>query len=130
MAHGLAPHLTIQGRWARVGRIIRDAAVGAYSDHCLSIAKGVAYSGLLSFFPVLTTVAALLVQARASDVSHAIASFLFEAVPPGTEDVVRELFVVHGQRPNLILVAAVLLAAWAASGAISSLMEGFRHIYQ
>jgi membrane protein len=84
---------------------------------------------LLAFFPVLTTLAALLVQARADDVSRAIANFLYEVVPPGTEDIVRALFVDHGQRPNTVLVAAVLLAAWAASGAVVSLMEGFRSIY-
>jgi membrane protein len=104
------------------GEAMRDS-------NCFSIAKGVAYSALLSFFPLLTTLAAVLVQARADEVSHTIASFLFEVVPPGTEEVVRALFVVHGQRPNTLLTVAVLLAAWAASGTVLSLMEGFREIY-
>src|SRR5579871_3957205 len=71
----MTPHLHIfqPGFPARVWGLLKTAAVGVYSDNCLGIAKGVAYSGLLSFFPVLTTLAALLVQARASDVSHAIA---------------------------------------------------------
>jgi membrane protein len=84
---------------------------------------------LLSFFPVLTTVATLLVEARAESVSRTIARFLYRVVPPGTEDVVRDLFLVHGQRPKWLLVGAVILAAWAASGAMISLMEGFNHIY-
>ena len=61
--------------------------------------------------------------------SHTIASFLYEVVPPGTEDVVRDLFLVQGQRPESLLVIAVLLAAWAASGAMISLMEGFNATY-
>jgi membrane protein len=114
---------------ARFWNLLRLAGIGTYEDNCLAIAKGAAYSALLSFFPVLTTLAALLVQARADDVSHAIATFLYEVVPPGTEDTVRTLFVVHGTRPNTVLVVAVVLATWAASGAIVSLMEGFRAIY-
>jgi membrane protein len=84
---------------------------------------------LLSFFPVLTTVAALLVQARADDVARTIAGLLYDVVPPGTEDVVRTLFVVHGSRPKSLLIGATLLSAWAASGAFLSLMEGFRAVY-
>ena len=62
--------------------------------------------------------------------SHTIARFLYDVVPPGTEDVVRDLFLVHGQRPTSLLVVAVVLAGWAASGAMISLMEGFDAIYQ
>lgn len=109
--------------------MLRAAAIGTYEDNCLSTAKGAAYSGLLSFFPVLTTVAALLVQARAEAVSRTLASFLYDVVPPGTEEIVLQLFVVKGQRPVGLLVVAVVLAAWAASGAMMSLMEGFRSIY-
>jgi membrane protein len=113
-------------RWLQ---LLKTAATGTYENNCLSIAKGAAYSALLSFFPVVTTLAALLVQARADAVSHTLASFLYEVVPPGTEDVVRNLFVVHGRRPASLLAAAVVLAAWGASGAMISLMEGFQAIY-
>src|SRR5260370_1007704 len=115
--------------WTRFWTTLRAAAVETYDATCLSIAKGAAYSGLFSFFPVLTTVAALLVQARADAVSRIVAEFLYGVVPPGTEEVVRQLFVVKGQRPMLLLVVAVILAAWAASGAVMSLLEGFRAIY-
>ncbi len=79
---------------------------------------------------MLTTLAAVLVQANATDVARTIAQFLFEVVPPGTEDVVLTLFVVHGERPKYVLVGAILLALWAASGAIMSMIEGFRSIYR
>jgi membrane protein len=129
MFHGLESHVALERPWARLWKVLRLAGEGTYNDNCLDVAKAVAFSGLLSFFPVLTTLAALLVEARADDISHAIASFLYEAVPPGTEDIVRDLFVVHGQRPRSVLVVAVLLSTWAASGAIMSLMDGFRSIY-
>lgn len=123
-------HLLEESGWVRLWRRLRKAAIGVYHHDCLGIAKGAAYSALLSFFPVLTTVAALLVQARAESVAHAIAGLLYEVVPPGTEDVVRELFLVHGQRPKSLLVVAVLLSAWAGSGATITLMQGFDAIYE
>jgi membrane protein len=119
----------ISGMATRWLRLLKIAATGTYENNCLSIAKGAAYSALLSFFPVLTTLAAILVQAHADAVAHTLASFLFEVVPPGTEDVVRNLFVVQGQRPSALLAAAVVLASWAASGSVISLMEGFQATY-
>jgi membrane protein len=123
-------HLMEESHWVRLWRQLHAAAYGAYKHNCFGIAKGAAYSALLSFFPVLTSVAAILVQVKSESVAHTIASFLYEVVPPGTEDVVRDLFFVHGQRPKSLLVVAVVLAAFAASGAMMSLMEGFDATYQ
>jgi membrane protein len=126
-----APRLYLleAGKVSQFLGVLRTAVIATFEDNSLSIAKGAAYSSLLSFFPVLTTLAAVLVQANATDVARTIANFLFEVVPPGTEDVVVALFVVHGERPKYVLIGAVILALWAASGAIMSMIEGFRAIY-
>jgi membrane protein len=129
MAETFGIYLGKESPWFRLWRLLKMAGEGAFHNNCFGIAKAVAYSMLLSFFPVLTTLAALLVQARADEVSRTITSFLYEVVPPGTESVVRNLFVVHGQRPRMLLVVAVVLSTAAASGAMMSLMEGFREIY-
>jgi membrane protein len=113
----------------RFWSLLRVASIASYRNNCLGLAKGAAYSGLLAFFPVITTLATLLVQARADAVARTVANLLYEAVPPGTEDAVRTLFVVHGQQPKSLLVIATLLAAFAASGAMISLMEGFQAVY-
>jgi membrane protein len=123
-------HFVPAGFWARFWPRLRSAVKATYEDNCFGIAKGVAYSALLAFFPVVATLAAVLVQARASAISHTIASLLYEVVPPGTEDIVRDLFVVHGQRPKWLLVVATLLSAFAASGAMVTLSEGFQTIYR
>ncbi len=121
----------IEAGWiSRFLGVLRAALINTVEDNSLSIAKGAEYSSLLSIFPVLTTLAAILVQAKATDVARTIASFLYEVVPPGTEDVVLTLFVVHGERPKYLLIGAVILALWAASGAIMSMIEGFRSIYR
>src|SRR5580700_9168437 len=95
--------------WSR----LRAAFQATYEDNCFGIAKGAAYSSLLAFFPVLTTVAAVLVQANADAVARTIARLLYDVIPPGTEDVVRALFTVKGSRPTTLLVGAVVLALWA-----------------
>jgi membrane protein len=110
-------------------RLVKIAAIGVYQNDAFETAKGVAYSALLSFFPLLTTVAALLVQAHADDTTQTVTTFLYAVAPPGTERVIYRLFDVSGQRPVYVLVTAVLLAAWGASGAIMSLMGGFRKTY-
>lgn len=116
--------------WKRAWCMMRSVFIDLWEDGCLGTAKGVAYSLLLSFFPVITTLAAILVQARAEAVSRTVARLLYDVVPPGTEDVVRNLFIVQGQRPKSLLIGAILLAAWAGSGAMMSLMEGFRAVYR
>jgi membrane protein len=106
------------------------ACAAAYRDNCLGIAKGAAYSSLLAFFPLLTAIAAILVQANAAAVSRTLSGLLFAAVPPGTEDLLLQNFIERGPRPLSLLVGATLVAAWAASGVMMSLMEGFRAAYR
>jgi membrane protein len=122
-------HLIQRGYWSQFWPLLHSASTALYLDGCLAIAKGAAYSAMLAFFPMLTTIAAILVQARAESVSRTVARLLYDVVPPGTEDVVRMLFVVHGARPVWLLIGATVLALWAASGAMTSLMEGFRAVY-
>ena len=109
--------------------ILRHAGVASYEYGLIDIAKGAAFSALLSFFPVLTTLATILVQANAERVSQSIAKFLFEVVPPGTEDVVQYAFTLRGARPNYLIAGAALLSIWSASDVIVSLMSGFQAAY-
>lgn len=96
----------------------------------MAIAKGAAYSSLLSFFPVLTSAATILVQTRAEFVSKTLEDVLSQIVPPGTEDLVVQQFRVTGARPVGVLVVAGIVSVWAASGVIKSLMDGFQAIYR
>jgi membrane protein len=117
-------------RWlAVVALVLHRAALSSYKNNCLGVAKGAAYSALLSFFPVLTTLTAILVQANAVSVSKAISNFVFEVVPPGTEEIVLYNFTERGQRPITLLIIATILALWAASGVMISLMQGFQAAY-
>ncbi len=115
---------------ARFWWLLRQALEITYEENCLSVAKGAAYSGLLALFPTLTALAAVLVQAKAKPVLDIISTFLAEILPPGTEELVLARFAIQGRRPVSLLVLAILLALYAASGFMISLIEGFNNVYR
>jgi membrane protein len=118
------------GLAARTFWMLRRSFVAAYEDNCFSIAKGAAYSFLLSLFPVLTALTSILIQVNAQPVVHVIATFVGQVVPPGTEDLVLSRLRERGARPVSLPVVAILLALWAGTGAMISLMEGFQAAYR
>ena len=101
-----------------------------YEDGCLGIAKAVAYSALLSFFPVLTTVALILVRVKANEISNLISRFLFEVVPPGSQELVLRRFTEAGERPASLVAFALAVSLWAGSGLSLSLIDGFNAVYK
>jgi len=104
--------------------------MASFDDGCLSTAKGAAYSALLSFFPVLTSAATILVQTRAEFVARTLEDALSEIVPPDSESLVLDQFRQAGTRHNSLLFVAGAISLWAASGVIKSLIEGFHAAYR
>jgi uncharacterized BrkB/YihY/UPF0761 family membrane protein len=109
--------------------LLQRAFIASYSNNILLYAKSASYSGLLCFLPLLGTIAAILVQVRAPEVSALLADLLGMVVPPGTEGLISSQFAVSGERPTGLLVTAGILSWWAASSVMASLMEGFDACY-
>jgi membrane protein len=109
---------------------LKRALVGLYEDNCLSIAKGVAYSGLLAFFPVLSTFVAISVYVNAEAVTRLVLRLLFDAAPPGIEESFLAQLTEPGSRPVSLIVLASLFALWGASEVVLSLVEGFNAAYR
>jgi membrane protein len=110
--------------------LLQRSVFSAFDDNCLGIAKGAAYSALLSFFPVIASAAAILVQTRADFVSDMLEGALRQIVPPGSEDLVLQQFRVTGSRPLVLLIVAAVVSLWAASGVVKSLIDGFHAAYR
>jgi membrane protein len=110
--------------------LLRRAFFASFDDGLFTIAKGAAYSALLSFFPILTTAATVLVQTRADFVQRNVLSFLSQVLPPGTDEVVLQQFHLTGKRPTAILIVAIVLSLWAAASVIKSLIDGFNAAYR
>jgi membrane protein len=118
------------GFLARTWWQLRSACMAAYEDNCFGIAKGAAYSGLLSLFPILTILTAVLIQANAESVVHVIERFAQDVLPPSTEDLVLSRLRDQAHRGISLPVIAVIGAIWAGSGAMCSIMEGFQAAYR
>jgi membrane protein len=118
------------GFLARNFWLLRRATEAAYEDNCFGIAKGAAYSLLLSLFPILTTLTAILFEVNAQSVVHVIAEFAREVLPPGTEDLVLSRLRERAGQSVSLPVVAVGLSLWAGSGAMASLLEGFQAAYR
>ena len=116
--------------WKAVPYILQRTLLAAIDDGCFWIAKGAAYSAILSFFPVLTSAAAILVMTRAEFVSNTLEQFLAKVVPPGTESLVLAQFRAQGQKSITLLIVAALLSLWAAASVIKSLIQGFNMAYR
>ncbi|MBV8810911.1 MAG: YihY/virulence factor BrkB family protein [Acidobacteriaceae bacterium] len=129
--HSRVPGIIIEESFlSRMAWLLKQAFVASYEDNCFSIAKGAAYSFLLSLFPILTTITLILIQANARSVVRVIATFVRQVVPPGAEDLILSRFREGGARPISLPIVAVLLSLWAGSGAMISLMEGFEAAYR
>lgn len=110
--------------------LLKRSLIAAYEDNCFSVAKGAAYSFLLSLFPILTTLTYILIQANARSIVRVIATFVQQTVPPGAVTLVLERLPERGAKPISLSVIAIILALWAGSGAMISLMEGFQAAYR
>jgi membrane protein len=75
-------------------------------------------------------VATILASVNAGAVARVFSRLLFEVIPPGTEDLVRSRFTVRNQQSVWLVLLATLLSAFAASGAMMTLMEGFQAVYR
>ncbi len=109
---------------------MRRSLGACLDDGCFGYAKAAAYSALLAFFPVIAAITTILVEARAGFVLDPLRRALEQVAPAETGDLIVQRFRVAGAQPVYVLVGAVLIALWAASGVYKSLMEGFHAAYR
>lgn len=102
----------------------------AFEHDQLAVAKGAAYSALLTLFPAVLLVASILA------VSHTTLVFVREVMyalgrilPPGTSSSVAAFFEGTRPRPFRMLLTTLFLTLWTGSGVMASWMEGFRRAY-
>jgi membrane protein len=120
----------VRPTWRSLPYLLQRTLLAAIDDGCFSIAKGAAYSALLSLFPVLTSAATIFVMTGAEFVTHTLTELLRKVLPPGTQSVVLTQFRANGQKSIALLVIALFVALWAAAGLLKSLMQGFNNAYR
>ncbi len=111
-------------------RLLNQSVWRAFQHDAFMLAKAAAYSSILTLFPGLLVVAAVLAtshttEAFVREIAYAVGAIL----PPGTHTTAMAYFEGHQQRPVRILISASLITLLAASGIMISWMEGFRSAY-
>ena len=112
-------------------RNVRRACWRGFQHDALAVAKGAAFSSILTLFPALMFSASILATThRASDYMAEVSAAVRIIFPPGTAQTAQAYFSRAAQRPIGVLILASLVALWTASGVMISWMEGFRNAYQ
>ena len=94
-------------------------------------ARAAAYYSILTLFPTLMVVAAVLaVSHQTIEIVQEIAAALNAIVPPGTKDAVRAYFENPQARPLSTVISAGAIMLFAASGVVVSWMDGFVRAYR
>ncbi|MFB3915218.1 MAG: YihY/virulence factor BrkB family protein [Terriglobales bacterium] len=114
----------------RFFRLVRLALWRALGHDAFGVAKGAAFSSILSLFPALLVVASVAAASRKTSVVEEISRVMARVLPPGTEQTAQVYFTRATDRPVGVLVATSLLTLWISSGVMISWMEGFRNAYQ
>ncbi|HEY4933660.1 MAG TPA: YihY/virulence factor BrkB family protein [Terriglobales bacterium] len=110
---------------------LRLAFWRAFEHDAFGVAKGAAFSAILTFFPAILVLASILSRSQSSGVFvREIFRALGRVLPEGTNTTVTEY--VTGAKPvqTQFLVWISILTMWTASGVMISWMEGFRKAYQ
>jgi membrane protein len=113
----------------RLARYLRFAFWRAFQHDQFAIAKGAAYSSILTLFPTLLVVASALASVGNRAVFRQFAAGVTRVLPAGTGGPVRGL-IERQHHPIGILIPTALLTVWTASGIFISWMEGFRAAYR
>ncbi|MDT8069457.1 MAG: YihY/virulence factor BrkB family protein [Terriglobia bacterium] len=111
-------------------RLVRIAFFRALEHDQFAVAKGGAYSAILTLFPAVLLVASILTT------SHSTASFVNEIsyalgriLPAGTKQAVQQYFQGNKPRPIGRIIFTAIITLWTGSGVMISWMEGFRKAY-
>jgi membrane protein len=110
--------------------LLRKAIWRAFQHDAFAIAKASAYSSILTFFPTLLVVGAVLTTGKQTQIySREISEALARILPAGASTVQGYL---RGNsfRSVGFLFTTSLLTLWLASGVMVSWMEGFRRCYE
>lgn len=110
---------------------IRRAVWNAALHDALLIAKAASYSAIVSVFPAMLVLAAVVAELPGADhLRDWIQRALAQVLPEGTTHLLAAYFQAHTQSTVAALTTASVVSFFAASGVVVSLMEGFRRAHR
>jgi membrane protein len=110
---------------------LRRAIWNAALHDAVLVAKAASYSAIVSVFPAMLVLAALVaVLPGADSLRHWIQIALADVLPEGATHLLGGYFEAHAKTTIAALTTASVVSFFAASGVVASLMEGFRRAYR
>jgi membrane protein len=111
-------------------KVFYGAFYRAFEHDQFAVAKGAAYSALLTLFPAVLLVASVLAASHTTllfirEVMYALGRIL----PPGTSSSLLAYFEGSQPRPLRVIFTTVFIVLWTGSGVMASWMDGFRRAY-
>jgi membrane protein len=112
-------------------RNVRLSIWRAFVHDAFGVAKGAAYSAILTMFPAIMVVGAVIATfEHSADIMNEIFSAVYQIIPQGPSGMVRTFFESAQGKSVPVLITASIITLWTASGVMISWMEGFRNAYQ
>ena len=117
-------------RWYTIKNMARAIYKDAECNHTMAIAAGLSYYFLLSLFPLLIFLAALLAFVPVPHLFDAILDLMAKLVPPDAMGTVRAILLGVMNPPRSGLLSFGLLATlWAATGGSAAMIEALNIAY-
>jgi membrane protein len=110
--------------------LLKAALWRAFEHDAFSIAKASAYSCILTFFPALLVVGAVLASSHRFSIYMLEVSDAISRMLPAGSATATEYLRGKGDHHIKFLITTSLLTVWTGSGVIISWMDGFRRAYQ
>jgi len=112
-------------------RQIYEAIKRAIDHDQFGVAKGVAYSLLMTIFPAALLLAAIFAMTpMAPMLGRGLVTALGRLMPPDVSSVVLDYFKEPRRGAVRLMLSAATLTLWTGSGAMASWMDGFRRAYE
>src|SRR5579883_275632 len=111
--------------------LLRQAIWKCFEHDMLTLAKGAAYSEILTLFPAFLVLASVLGATRHSgNLSRQFVAAVDMIFPPGTASAALSYFQTTGHRSIHVIWSASTISLFAATGVMITWMEGFRRAYK
>jgi len=109
---------------------LRRAFWQAFQHGQFSVAKGAAYSSILTMFPAFLVIASILEASHNTEgFLQQIANAIGWVLPPGSRSAALTFFQTRQHHATRIIYSASIVTLLAASGVMISWMDGFRRAY-
>jgi membrane protein len=116
--------------FARSLKLLKTAFHRAFEHDAFAVAKAAAYSSILTLFPALLIVGAILSTSRTFQIYVGEISYALHQILPAGSGAAVGYLKNTSNHPVDFLIATSLLTIWTGSSAIVSWMEGFRKAYR